>query len=1485
MFNFVPAYMKPSRRVADFLLTYLEFDKRELQLALWSGDLRIDNVKIKDDILTDLLPSTSSPLGNAGRQNHRERGREGRESDDDDRNDKVRATGKHNNNNHRRRSDPIRSNNGMPLDEDDDDDDRFRKGRDSVRSDMNNTRKYLGKGKDSFVTGGTSNDLEKEDSTEKTRRRSNTSSKAKRDGHHRLGQPFSPLPFPLHPPDIGFKIIRGDIGRIRLVLPWKSLLMGTNISSSSPVILEISDVTIVIGLEVLPFSHSEDVHDTNDKPDCNSDTPTSEQSSHFATENSERRRELLREAQLWLLGEVEELPDEFYQNTPSNNTSSWSSSQNSHSSSSSEGSTSSTTAGTISASSDNGFLARFAKSFASSLGWKVGRDVQATFRNLNVVFVVPGDKVMGESVLSGKTGNRNGGDVTDGGVARGAVSSVRDGIEKEGDVIEFGITIDRIRVGEFTETTDDVNDEEDTINADYNSNSSNDNGYNNSQGSNRNGDRNPGHINGNAVMSNAFSFGTSFNSGSGSEKRIGNDSRESISKLITINSAGVYTRRVSLGEGMGGEELIKGKGVSKKMKKNKGKVKPNADGAERSSQHNPRQSNSFSPPLHSEYVLRPVSIRAVVKWDNTPNRIVAKVDSSSEIIREGQTEQNRDSDSSMNDEASTSSSITKRRRRGKREKKCMSVSSSTISNVGDEKERNGMDVTVQEEKSLNSSKVPTFVQLASVEKASSVGIKSRTVRTTEIGKPSSVEKFEKKKSFSVSSKSNVVTPQISLVASMEKIAVVIAPFHLSTAWDAMARIQGMYDGRPDRMLPILLLRSSVNDGTNIGGGRGNDKKSSNESCKLARAWWRYSGLAVLRSVRKRRALRGKFRIGREAFDWRRQGYRRAEYVELYAVLRLGIQLGGEVGGDVMPIDGEFENWKKNWRENVSDRETILLILESELNIEQVLLYRSIARKIYKDGCSMLAGMVRGGAAGLMTTPSRISEIGGSIPDFCGGGQQVGGGKSISGDKYFQRSLALSTLTSLTNSQGDEGGSVTSSLLKGPHYQRTQSASYNVRKILSQQSSELESVDENTVLEDQQLSSVVPESSYSILPSSKDDTSPRGDKENDESILKRILSMSPTTMGKEPKGVYSSSSSSSSSSSIAVVENFMASIIVHHFSFIVLSSPSLYKEENESTKMKQRLPPLAPSYLGVIGDLDGDEVSVLTMDTVTSTVDNLSNEHRGLRNRVTSASAKPLFSCVISRINLSGTGNEQQKQWSRSYSVGGVCIEVRGAHLLSCGDIIPLVKKGVYCSQGDISYVQDTVGKVVAVEGLNISARSITSRVRMTLDYNSIEDVVIFFQCFPDWNLDLVPKSPYDGLRRTIAGILEGAEFGSDTSFDSINMSVKFEGADVSISTPCPSTNGHDNVVPTPSDAEIRLCFGGASLLKGSADSMVKDALPPGYSFASGLDPLNKDSKSFTQIKLNESIQNYPSQIFSNMVSIFTFLFSYSFLFFNFRSYT
>lgn len=106
-------------------------------------------------------------------------------------------------------------------------------------------------------------------------------------------------------------------------------------------------------------------------------------------------------------------------------------------------------------------------------------------------------------------------------------------------------------------------------------------------------------------------------------------------------------------------------------------------------------------------------------------------------------------------------------------------------------------------------------------------------------------------------------------------------------------------------------------------------------------WWKYSIGAITWEVRKRKHLATNFRQMYISFDWNRQRYKRKEYIELYIASKLDNKQDG-----VWP----FEDNEK--------REDKLLRIEDELPLEQILLYRSIARSIRVRGMTKMPDSIK-----------------------------------------------------------------------------------------------------------------------------------------------------------------------------------------------------------------------------------------------------------------------------------------------------------------------------------------------------------------------------------------------------------------------------------------------------------------------------------------------------------------------------------------------
>lgn len=102
---------------------------------------------------------------------------------------------------------------------------------------------------------------------------------------------------------------------------------------------------------------------------------------------------------------------------------------------------------------------------------------------------------------------------------------------------------------------------------------------------------------------------------------------------------------------------------------------------------------------------------------------------------------------------------------------------------------------------------------------------------------------------------------------------------------------------------------------------------------VVRLWWKYALQAVIWELRQREKLRKKFQEKYLHFSWERQHYRRPEYVKLYIALVL---------------DKNSNSMSDIWTSNEARQEELLQI-EDEICVEQILLYRTLARAVYVRG--------------------------------------------------------------------------------------------------------------------------------------------------------------------------------------------------------------------------------------------------------------------------------------------------------------------------------------------------------------------------------------------------------------------------------------------------------------------------------------------------------------------------------------------------------
>ena len=116
--------------------------------------------------------------------------------------------------------------------------------------------------------------------------------------------------------------------------------------------------------------------------------------------------------------------------------------------------------------------------------------------------------------------------------------------------------------------------------------------------------------------------------------------------------------------------------------------------------------------------------------------------------------------------------------------------------------------------------------------------------------------------------------------------------------------------------------------------------------KVIRSWWQYAYSAALYEVRQRRAEESFFDRKDLQFDWEKQKYKRKEYVDLYVVTRL------ERASVLRTMELKVKLGTKSPEEE-------LLKIEDELPVEQIMLYRSIARSLRVRGIKTMPDSVLG----------------------------------------------------------------------------------------------------------------------------------------------------------------------------------------------------------------------------------------------------------------------------------------------------------------------------------------------------------------------------------------------------------------------------------------------------------------------------------------------------------------------------------------------
>jgi hypothetical protein len=108
---------------------------------------------------------------------------------------------------------------------------------------------------------------------------------------------------------------------------------------------------------------------------------------------------------------------------------------------------------------------------------------------------------------------------------------------------------------------------------------------------------------------------------------------------------------------------------------------------------------------------------------------------------------------------------------------------------------------------------------------------------------------------------------------------------------------------------------------------------------VIRGWWNYAYSVVVWELRQRKRLRRMFQDRFLSFNWERQRHSRSEYVRLF----IGVQLAPQA----TPEGDEKQTT------STKEDEDELLRIEDDLPVEQVLLYRAIARVLHVRGLNKM----------------------------------------------------------------------------------------------------------------------------------------------------------------------------------------------------------------------------------------------------------------------------------------------------------------------------------------------------------------------------------------------------------------------------------------------------------------------------------------------------------------------------------------------------
>jgi hypothetical protein len=211
--------------------------------------------------------------------------------------------------------------------------------------------------------------------------------------------------------------------------------------------------------------------------------------------------------------------------------------------------------------------------------------------------------------------------------------------------------------------------------------------------------------------------------------------------------------------------------------------------------------------------------------------------------------------------------------------------------------------------------------------------------------------------YAAATKFNDLAPRLTTTVKIGAVEVVCSNRHYTLLMTVLASGARMRNGRPSKTIASMLdgerfIRTQytlkthqttpvpidILDRASIGVGESSAsgeeiriQLGGSERSKVTRLWWQYALRAVMWELRQRKKLRNEFQKIYLSFDWDKQHYKRREYVQLYIAMYLD-----KSQSRITNLFGSSE----------SD----LLAIEDKLCIEQILLYRNLARALYVRGC-------------------------------------------------------------------------------------------------------------------------------------------------------------------------------------------------------------------------------------------------------------------------------------------------------------------------------------------------------------------------------------------------------------------------------------------------------------------------------------------------------------------------------------------------------